>query len=271
MRIGAGSRVLAVLGDPVAHSLSPAMHNAAIAVLGLEAVYVALRTPAARLPAVLPVLAELGIAGNLTVPLKVAAVACVDRATERARRVGAVNTFWVAEGLLHGDNTDVGGVLDALDALEAEGPWLLAGTGGAARAVAGAAAERGTALLVRSRDPRRAESFAAWARGLGVAARPDDGGTAATVINATPLGLDPADPLPVDPARLDGCAAALDLVYRPGATAWVRAARAAGLRAADGRRMLVAQGLLAFARFFPDAGAPPRAVMEAAVRRGLAG
>lgn len=270
MSVGAASRVLAVLGDPVAHSLSPAMHNAAITVLGLDAVYVALHTPAARLPRVLPVLGELGIAGNLTVPHKVAALGLVDRPTAIARRAGAVNTFWPVDGRLHGDNTDVGGVLDALDALEAAGPWLLAGTGGAARAVAVAAADRGVALLVRSREPHRAREFADWARTLGVTARPDDGASAGTAINTTPLGLDPADPFPIPEDRWGSCEAALDLVYHAGETTWVRAAREAGLRAADGRAMLVAQGLRAFARFFPEAGAPPRAVMEAALRRVLA-
>jgi len=146
----------------------------------------------------------------------------------------------------------------------------VAGTGGSARAVAAAAKAHGVRLLVRSRDPARAASFAGWARELGVDAHPDTGEAAATAINATPLGLKPGDPPPFPFERLDGCAIAFDLVYGPGETAWVRAARGLGLKAADGRVMLVAQGAFALERFFPGVQAPGE-VMAAAVRRGLDG
>ena len=122
-------------------------------------------------------------------------------------------------------------------------------------------------LLVRSRDPARAASFADWARGLGVDARPDTGEAAATAINATPLGLRAGDPPPFSFERLDGCATAFDLVYCPGETAWVRAARGLGLKAADGRAMLVAQGARQFEIWTGQAA--PRALMEQAVRHAL--
>jgi len=101
-----------------------------------------------------------------------------------------------------------------------------------------------------------------------VDAHPDDGQSAATAINATPLGLRAGDPPPVPADRLDGCHAVFDLVYAPNETAWVRSCRARGLRAADGRGMLVAQGAYAFERFFPGVAAP-RDIMAAAVRQAL--
>jgi shikimate dehydrogenase len=277
LRIRATSRVLAVLGDPVAHSVSPEMHNAAIAALGLQAVYVALRVPPAALPAVLDTCPSTGLAGNLTIPLKEIGARHLARLTPLARAVGAVNTFWPDGEAVEGDNTDVAGVAEALEALDAPAPWLVCGTGGSARAVAAAAVRRQVPLVVRSRDPERAAAFVAWTRDLAVAlelgpipVRADDGRqTASTIVNATPVGLSDDAAAPVEEARWRAAAAALDLAYRPGETPWIRAARAAGLRAADGRVVLVAQGARAFERFFPGTRAP-REVMRAAVARALA-
>jgi len=272
LRVRGTSRVLAVLGDPVRHSISPEMHNAAIAGLGLNAVYVALRVPRETLGAALETCAALGLAGNLTVPLKEAAADRIAHVTDLARGVGAINTFWPEHDGLHGDNTDIPGLTAVLSALDAPGPWLLCGTGGSARAVAAVAGAQATRLLVRSRDVGRATAFCAWTRTLPQApdALPDDGTTAGTVINATPLGLEAADPHPVPAGRLAGTRVALDLVYRPGETEWVRDCRARGLTAVDGRELLLAQGALAFERFFPGRRAP-REIMRAAIRRALSG
>jgi shikimate dehydrogenase len=267
-RIQATSRILAVFGDPISHSLSPVMHNAAISALGLDAVYVALRATPADLPTVLGACKPLGVSGNLTVPLKRAGASCCEELSETAQVLGAVNTFVVQEGTLLGDNTDVTGVLQALDALGAESPWLVRGTGGAARAVAAAALEREATLMVQSRDPTRADHFVSWAVGIGASALVDDGRRVGTAINATPLGLRPDDPTPISADRLDVSCAVLDLVYAPGETGWVRGCRARGMSAQDGRMMLVSQGAAAFERFFPGARAP-REIMAAAVRRAL--
>jgi shikimate dehydrogenase len=247
------------------------MQNAAIRALGLDAVYVALRAPAAGLGALFSALAAAGAAGNVTVPHKEAAERCVARKTELCERVGACNTFWTEQGALVGDNTDVTGILACLRRLGADGAtrWAVLGTGGAARAVAIAAAQARAELHVASRDPARARAFADWARGHDV--RAADAGAAwqpDVVINATPLGLKETDPLPLDPARVAPAGAALDLVYAPGGTRWVRALRAAGVRAEDGREVLVQQGAAAFARFFPGQAAPVE-VMRAAVNRAL--
>ncbi len=269
MRIAASSRLLAVIGDPVAHSLSPAMHNAAITALGLDAVYVALRVRAAGVAHVIRAFETVGIAGNVTLPHKVDVARLLIRLTPLASELQAVNTFWPEGERLMGHNTDVGGVLDALDALEADGPWLVAGTGGAARAVAAAARERDVPLLVRSRDPDRARQFVEWAGELGLdQVHVDDGRSIGAAVNATPLGLEAGDGPAVPTDRLDRRTAALDLVYAPGLTPWIRACRARGLRADDGRTMLVAQGARAFEHFFPGRAAP-RAVMAAAAERAL--
>ena len=271
MEIGASTRLLVILGDPVAHSLSPVMQNAAIRALGLDAAYLACRTSGAALPTVLTALAAVDAAGNVTVPHKEATERTVARKTDLCARVGACNTFWTERGVLVGDNTDVPGVLAALKALGGEGAgrWLVLGTGGAARAAIVAAANARAEVYVRSRDPERARRLAAWAESLGIAVHAAQH-TPATdvVVNATPLGLHAEDPLPLDPAALKEAKVALDMVYAVGETRWVRALRAAGLAAADGRVMLVAQGAAAFERFFPGHAAP-HAVMRAAVDRAL--
>lgn len=270
MRISANARLLAVLGDPIAHSLSPVMHNAAIAALGLEAVYVALRVPAAAFPDALMVLGGLGVAGNVTVPFKGAAERCVTRKTDLCARAGACNTFWVEQGALVGDNTDVPAIAAELaDLGGAGGRWLLLGTGGSARAVAIAAADARAELLVHSRDPARGRALVDWANAQGARARIATAPLAADVIiNATPLGMNADDALPIEPGAVRDVQGALDLVYRRGATRWVRALRGQGVAARDGRGVLIRQGALAWARFFSDHPAPVE-IMRAAVERAL--
>lgn len=272
MEISAKTRLLTLIGDPVAHSLSPAMHNAACRALGLDAVYVALRVPAGQLGAVLAMQAATGGAGNVTVPHKEAVEGSVARKTDVCARVGACNTFWTEDGQLVGDNTDVIGVSRALDRIGVNGKggrWLVIGTGGSARAVAICAADRGATLWVRSRDAQRAETFAAWAGQRGVRSNVAAGPVEVDVaVNATPLGLTGHDPLPVDVNHMPGAKRALDLVYGPGETRWVHALRERGIQATDGREMLVQQGAAAFERFFPGQSAPTE-VMRAAVVRAL--
>jgi shikimate dehydrogenase len=274
VEISAKTRLLMVIGDPVAHSLSPAMHNAAFRALGLDAVYVAMRVSGESLPAVLAMQAATGGAGNVTVPHKEAVEGSVARKTDVCARVGACNTFWAEDGTLVGDNTDVAGVTAALDKLGAARNgerWLVVGTGGSARATAVAAADRGVKLFVRSRDAGRANAFAKWASGVGADATVANGPVEVDVaINATPLGLAGHDPLPVDVNHIPGVQRALDLVYAPGETRWVRTLRERGIAAADGREMLVQQGAAAFERFFPGVDAPVE-VMRAAVVRALRG
>jgi shikimate dehydrogenase len=260
--IDGSTRVFAILGDPVAHSLSPAMQNAAFRVLGLRAVYVALRASSADVPGLVRSLSHAGGGGNVTVPHKEVAAASVDRSQPNVDRLGACNTFWGENGAIVGDNTDVPGLLAALDDLEAPpGAWLLVGTGGGARAAVGAAHERGAAVAVTSRSADRRRRFEEWVATQHV--RTTDTADCTTVINTTPLGLNRGDALPLA-APPSGAVVALDMVYGRGGTPWTLAMRTAGLRASDGRSMLVAQGAAALERWFPGVRAPVE-VMRAAV------
>lgn len=264
MRIGGATRVFALLGDPVSHSLSPAMHNAAFTALGLDAVYLPLRCEAAAVRPLMETLARQGGGGNVTIPHKEAAAAVLDPTGARST---VYNTFWGRDGRLEGAETDSDGILAALQRLGAPGgDWCLIGTGGSARAALAAAKRSGAAVAVRSRTPGRAELFAAAARETGVPLT--EPASCRVVINCTPLGLSQGDPDPVAPSEVPRAELALDLVYRKGETSWVRAMRAAGRRAADGRDVLVEQGAIAFECWFPGRSAP-REVMRAAVQTAL--
>jgi len=277
MRIRATTRLLAVVGDPVGHSLSPAMHNAAIAALGLDAAYLALRTTRDTFPALARALVGAGGAFNVTIPFKRAAADLLDRPSEAVRRTGACNTVWAEGAAIAGDNTDVAAVRAVAATLvgrRAVRRSLVLGTGGSARGAAAAIAEAwpGAEIAVLSRDAERGAEFARWASELGVGCRvfgADDDAGADLVVNATPLGLQPGQPLPLDAERLKrlACGALLDLVYARGETELVRAARNAGIAAADGRGVLVAQGAAAFERWFGVAA--PVEVMRAAVEDAL--
>jgi shikimate dehydrogenase len=265
--VGGSTRVFALLGKPVAHSLSPAMQNAAFRVLGLDAVYVALEVDRGRVGEAMALLALAGGGGNVTVPHKAEAADAIQIASERVTRLHACNTFWGEAERVAGENTDVDGVLFALDRLEAPGTaWLVAGTGGGARAVVAAAAKRGAAVASRSRDPSRRASFEAWIRSQGVGVA--EATQCEVLVNATPLGIKHGDHLPLALDEAPGAMVAFDMVYAPHETLWVRLMRQNGLRAADGRAMLVAQGAAAFSKWFP-AEDPPVEVMHAAVDAAL--
>jgi shikimate dehydrogenase len=266
--IDGSTRVFALLGDPVAHSLSPAMQNAAFRALGLRAVYVALRCAPSDVAPLVQALTRAGGGGNVTIPHKEVAALAVDRQVDDATEVEASNVFWSEDGAIVGGNTDVEGLLRALEPLEpAPGPWLIVGTGGGARAAAIAAARCGAPVAISSRSAERAGTFERWCVDRGLRTVPAD--QSRVVINATPLGLRADDPLPLEPAALPRAEVAFDMVYRTGETPWVRAMRASGRRAADGRGMLVAQGAGALQRWFPGVDPPTeimRAVVDAALR-----
>jgi shikimate dehydrogenase len=265
--IDGSTRVFAILGEPVAHSLSPAMHNAAFRALGLRAVYVPFPCPADEVGPLIRALGKAGGGGNVTVPHKEAAARSVDVRREMVEQVAACNTFWSDNGGTVGDNTDVYGVLEALRQLEApQAPWLIAGTGGGARAAVVAAKESGTSVAITSRDSGRRREFEEWVRSRGVTL--SSASECGVLINATPLGLNEKDPLPIQPGVAPDAEVAFDMVYAAGETAWVRTMRPRVRRAADGRAMLVAQGAASFERWFPDKRAPVE-VMRAAVNAAL--
>ncbi len=268
--LSATTRLFALLGDPVSHSASPRLYNAAFRAAHLDAAYGALRCAAADGPGLVRGLARAGGGGNVTVPHKAVAAAAVEEPTPAVTRTGACNTFWLEDGRIRGDNTDVAGFTAAAARLVpslAGTRVLLLGAGGAARAVVAALldapAER---VLLRNRSRIRADGLLAdFPAGDRLRLAPDDlrGERFDLVVNATSLGLHVGDPLPLDLGTLAAAGAVLDLVYSPEETPLVLAARARGIAAADGKEMLVAQAEEAFERWWK--ARPPDGVMRAAL------
>ncbi len=260
----ARTRTFALLGDPVGHSLSPAMHNAAFRALGLDAVYIALRCVAEDVAGLMRSLARAGGGGNVTVPHKLIA-AQVARGPD-GRALAACNTFWGEDGAIVGDETDPAGIRFAWERLGSPaGDWLVLGTGGSALGAAGAARDLGVGVRVASRSPERAARFEQELEGRGTRRA---NGAIGLVVNCTPLGLAADDAMPLPVAEVPLAAAVLDLVYHPGQTRWVRALQGAGVSARDGRDVLLGQGARAFERWFPGLTAPIE-VMRAALDRHL--
>lgn len=269
----ASTRLFALLGDPVSHSLSPAFQNAALRAAGLDGVYVALRCAPSEVEGLIRGIARAGGGGNVTVPHKEAAAAAVHRRTATVERTGACNTFWLEDGEVWGDNTDVAGARAAVRAVAGESApqsVLVIGAGGAARAVLCAVegSARHVTLLNRGlgRAQELAARFASESLQIEVLALDADLSTRRfdLAINSTSLGLRPTDPLP--PTGGARFAAALDVVYSPDGTAWVRHVRAHGIPAADGKEMLLQQGAAAFRRWWR--AEPPVDAMRAALGAG---
>ena len=246
---------LVLLGRSLGHSLSPIFQNAALEQAQLPLRYETLDIPASAIDSTLEELSSQDAAGNVTVPYKQEVFARCDRLLQSAQRAAAVNTFWFERGELVGDNTDVAGfdasVRELLQCEPAELTVGLIGAGGVAGAVLTAMERwRDSTALVCNRTTERASALCA--RFSSVAQLSDVDRVvreADLIVNATTVGLRD-DALPVDPFRLRPSAAVLDIVYRRGETAWVRAARSRGLRAMDGLVMLVEQGAAAFERWF---------------------
>lgn len=251
-------RLFGVLGDPVDHSLSPAMHNAAFAACGLPHLYLRWRVSPAEMRRALQEARRLGVGGlNLTVPLKEAVLPLLDAMSPEARRIGAVNTLAFRRGRLVGDNTDARGFARTLRgrAQLAGGRAVLIGAGGSARAVAvGLVAAGCGEIVVANRTPARAERLARWMCGdLGAsrvvvvpltALRSGVGLEAARiVVNTTPVGLAGRSVAVRVDAAPRRCVF-VDLVY--GSTPFLAAAARAGRPTLDGAGMLLHQGALAF-------------------------
>jgi len=260
-----GKPLLGVAGWPVAHSRSPAMHNAALRALGLDWLYVPLPLPVERFAEAVPALPASGFIGvNVTVPHKQAALALADEASATATAIGAANTLTFVDGAIVAENTDAGGLVDALRSSPNGLSALVLGAGGSARAVAWALREAGAAVSVWNRTPERAEELA---RDLGVAhvARP-----LATdlLVHCTSVGLDRSSSGPegvemLGLAGLDPPATVVDLVYGSEVTPVVAWALAGGARVVEGTEVLVHQGALSLERW---TGRPaPIAAMRAAV------
>lgn len=260
-RISGSTRLAGVLGWPITHTLSPVMHNAAFRALGLDAVYLPLGVRPRGFVRLVRSLAEVGALGvNVTLPHKERAFALCEKRTVEAERIGAVNTLVFRQGRVLGDNTDGRGLLHSLRGrVRLRGARaLVLGCGGAGRAVAVSLAGAGTgSLTLVDVSPARRRRVAAVAERAGGAAvkvlGPEDRRLAAAaaeadlVVNATPLGWRPSDPLPLPPRLLSPRTCVMDLVYGRGPTRWLGAARRRGCRTVAGWEMLLHQGALSFA------------------------
>ena len=263
---GAPVATYAVLGDPVSHSLSPMIHNAAFKAAGRSARYVARRVSAQECGPVLRTLALKGGGGNVTVPHKERVLPFLDRRSPAVSATGACNTFWAADGRVWGDNTDVEGFLGTWDAAVA-GPGggleaLVLGAGGAARAVLFALlqASRVSRVLLWNRTPGRAAALALHFSDNRLSSVEECCGlTVDVVVNATSVGLHGRG-APVDLNTLgEAPRRVIDLVYGEEPTPLCRQARELGIPAVDGREMLVRQAEAAYTRWFGEP--PPRGVM----------
>ncbi|HKK92012.1 MAG TPA: shikimate dehydrogenase [Longimicrobiales bacterium] len=278
-RISAASRVFALLGDPVDHSLSPEIQNAAMAAAGVDGVYVAMSTLEDDLAGLMRGLARGGGGGNVTLPHKEKAASFLDRPNSTVRRTGACNTFWAEEdGTVVGDNTDVEGFRRAIADFVSGGPKgarvLMLGAGGAARAALVALLEDGVdevRILNRSVERARAVSRRIGGERVRVVTATSElaGEDFDLIVNATRLGLKEDDPLPLDLEIPGRVGAVYDMVYGDEGTPFVRAAGARGIRATDGIEMLIQQGAAAFERWWGRA-APVDAMRDAFVRQRAA-
>jgi shikimate dehydrogenase len=297
--IDGATALVGVLGDPVRHSLSPVMHNAALAELGLNWAYLALPTPAAELAGVLRALEALDCRGlNVTLPHKQAVAALADALSPLAQQLGAVNTLVRrAEGGWFGTNTDVEGFLAPLRDGIGSAHWpgqraLVLGCGGSARAVVAGCAELNLErITVAGRRAATLESFIEscrpWAPGIEALVwdDTDDPGSgplsgalaqADLVVNTTPLGMaaagDPAAAMrcPLGPGQLDRLrpdTVVYDLIYTPRPTRLLREAAARGSRSLDGLEMLVQQGAAALRLWSGQQLVPVESMRRAALAR----
>jgi len=253
------TRVVGILGNPVDHSLSPRMHNAAYAALGLDFVYVPFRATPDTIRGVVRAMHTLGIVGfNVTVPYKQDVVKLVDRLTPTAKAIGAVNTIYRVGSAIVGDNTDAAGFTEALRShgVKVRGAQVLViGAGGSARAVLHALREGGARDVVLANRTvatarKLAREFGVTAVGLDALGHDALLASRHLVVNSTPVGLKGGAYLPYRAsATAKGCMH-FDLAYsRAGLTPFLALARRAGRPVLDGRHMLVHQGAAAFRRF----------------------
>lgn len=279
---------LGVFGDPVAHSLSPEMQNAALRSFEIKMQYGRFHIRAGELRSALRFLCELDFVGiNLTVPHKIAGLAQVDLVDESASHCGAVNTLRLHENKLIGSNTDGAGFSRAVRSefsidLRDLRVMILGAGGGTGHAIAWQCALENCERLVlinrtltkASELAERLRSFFAEPRVLGPVARLqavqwDEAAVRAQladidlIVNATPLGMNPGDPAPIPARLLLPHHIVFDCVYRPSKTALLRAADEAGARGANGLSMLLHQGALSFSIWFNREA--PLEVMRSAI------
>ena len=268
--ITSSTRVAGVIGDPVRHSLSPRLHNAAYHALGLDWVYVAFAVSDGDAPAAIDAVRALDLVGlSVTMPHKTAVATLCDELSPDAAALRSVNTVTrLAQGAIAGDSTDGPGFMRALAEAEVDAAGhavLVLGGGGAARAVAHALGGCGARVTIAARNPAAASAAAALAGGVAIGW--DDRTAAAAgsgiIVNATPLGMAGRAEMPIGAGVLGPTHVVVDLVYHPVETPLLRAALDRGARVVSGLGMLVHQAALQVERW---TGRPaPVEAMRAAV------
>ncbi|SRR5579875_329629 len=251
------TRTYAVIGDPIDHSLSPALHNASFAFLGLDCTYIAYRIPRGELDAGIADLKKIGISGfNVTIPHKVDMMRLLDEADLECKTVGATNTVVNTNGHLKGYNTDIDGFLDPIRKRNidlAGTDALVVGAGGAARAiVVGLARQKARKITIANRTPENAESLASFVRSLGVESDNVDIATAGDIassfkiiINATSVGLKGIG-LPISTKNITSSSIVYDIVYMPVETPLILGAKERKANIIYGWEMLIAQAMKSF-------------------------
>jgi shikimate dehydrogenase len=246
--IDARTKIYGLLGRPVGHSLSPAMHNAAFRELEINAVYVAF--PVADLGQAVAGLRGLNIAGvSVTIPYKEEIIPLLDELDPQAARMAAVNTVVNREGRLTGHNTDWLGAVAALKdktAIAGEN-FLVLGAGGASRAIVFGLLQEGGNVTVTDIDADRVKTLATQFRVEALPPAELERHPGGVLINATPVGMEPcAGALPIEADLLGRFRLVMDIVYRPLETRLLKEARARGLATIDGLQMLIHQGAAQF-------------------------
>ena len=274
------TKICGIIGDPIEHSMSPVMHNAAFQALDLDYVYLPFHVRQEELPGAIAGIRALNVVGlNVTIPHKEAVIPLLDRLEPLAERMGAVNTIVNEGGLLTGHNTDAPGFLQALRSkgIDPEGKSILIlGAGGASKGISFILAEAGASLVILNRTVTRAEELASQiaqyyhrrpealtlseenlARGL-------DG--ADILVNTTSVGMVPyVNQTPMPANLLNPNLVVCDIVYNPLETRLLKEAKAAGARTIDGLNMLVWQGALAFEKWTGQK-APFEIMKQAAIK-----
>ncbi len=274
MSITGATRVAGVIGDPVRHSVSPVIHNAAFAEAGLDWTFVAFEVVDGDAPRAVAGARALGIDGlSVTMPHKSTVLEALDRLSPTSTKLGAVNAI-VREGTeFVGYSTDGAGLIDALAFDEGFAPegktCAVIGAGGAARAVILALADAGaTSVIVINRTPANAEIAALLAGRVGVVGTDDLVRDADLIVNATPVGMIGNSAPAIDPTLFHSNQLVVDLVYAPPLTPTIQAARAAGAHAVGGLGMLVHQAAHAFTLWTGQEA--PLPAMSAAAMAALA-
>ncbi|MEM2913318.1 MAG: shikimate dehydrogenase [Candidatus Bathyarchaeia archaeon] len=283
MNISGKTRVCALIGDPVEHSLSPMIQNAAFKHLSLDYVYVAFNVRADRLKDAVSGIRALNMHGlNVTMPHKIAIIKYLDGLDETASRVGSVNTILNSDGRLIGYTTDGLGALNALKSADADPSGkkvVILGAGGSSRAVSFTLAEIASELVILNRTFERAKDLKnalcrVLGEGLRIKAAPltdeylkKELEDADILINATSVGMKPkSDDTPVKQDYLRKDLVVFDLVYEPLETRLLREARLAGAKVIDGLSMLIHQGAASF-KIWTGMEAPVEIMMDAALKR----